>query len=254
MVSYFYGRVDHMQKLLGYVRCALDKYKMIEEGDRIAVAVSGGKDSVALLAALGMIRRFYPVHFTLTAITIDPCFGGTETDYSPIENLCKDMEIPYIIKRTELGTIIFETRKEKNPCSLCARMRRGLLHDTAKETGCNKIALGHHLDDAAETFMMNLFSGGRISCFSPVSYLSRKDLYMIRPLVLARESIITSAAERNNLPVVKSRCPADGVTHRQKMKDFLVSMEKDYPGIQEKIVSAMTFADIDRWGETNSST
>lgn len=209
-----------MQKLLGYVRCALDKYKMIEEGDRIAVAVSGGKDSVALLAALGAIRRFYPINFSLTAITIDPCFNKQETDYSPIEKLCEEMEIPYIIKRTELGTIIFETRKEKNPCSLCARMRRGLLHDTAKEAGCNKIALGHHLDDAAETFMMNLFSGGRISCFSPVSYLSRKDLYMIRPLVLARESIISSAAERNNLPVVKSRCPADGVTHRQKMKDF----------------------------------
>lgn len=240
-----------MQKLLGYVRCALDKYKMIDEGDNIAVAVSGGKDSVALLAALGAIRRFYPIKFSLTAITIDPCFNGQETDYSPIEKLCEEMGIPYIIKRTELGTIIFETRKEKNPCSLCARMRRGLLHDTTKEAGCNKIALGHHLDDAAETFMMNLFSGGRISCFSPVSYLSRKELYMIRPLVLARESIITSAAERNNLPVVKSRCPADGVTHRQKMKDFLVSMEKDYPGIQEKIVSAMTFADIDRWGDIN---
>lgn len=240
-----------MQKLLGYVRCALDKYKMIDEGDNIAVAVSGGKDSVALLAALGAIRRFYPIKFSLTAITIDPCFNGQETDYSPIEKLCEEMEIPYIIKRTELGTIIFETRKEKNPCSLCARMRRGLLHDTTKEAGCNKIALGHHLDDAAETFMMNLFSGGRISCFSPVSYLSRKELYMIRPLVLARESIITSAAERNNLPVVKSRCPADGVTHRQKMKDFLVLMEKDYPGIQEKIVSAMTLADIDRWGDIN---
>ena len=182
-----------MQKLLGYVRCALDKYKMIDEGDNIAVAVSGGKDSVALLAALGAIRRFYPIKFSLTAITIDPCFNGQETDYSPIEKLCEEMEIPYIIKRTELGTIIFETRKEKNPCSLCARMRRGLLHDTTKEAGCNKIALGHHLDDAAETFMMNLFSGGRISCFSPVSYLSRKELYMIRPLVLARESIITSA-------------------------------------------------------------
>lgn len=240
-----------MQKLLGYVRCALDKYKMIDEGDSIAVAVSGGKDSVALLAALGAIRRFYPIKFSLTAITIDPCFNGQETDYSPIEKLCEEMGIPYIIKRTELGTIIFETRKEKNPCSLCARMRRGLLHDTAKEAGCNKIALGHHLDDAAETFMMNLFSGGRISCFSPVSYLSRKELYMIRPLVLARESIISSAAERNNLPVVKSRCPADGVTHRQKMKDFLVSMEKDYPSIQEKIVSAMTLADIDRWGDIN---
>lgn len=240
-----------MQKLLGYVRCTLDKYKMIEEGDRIAVAVSGGKDSVALLAALGAIRKFYPIKFSLTAITIDPCFNKQETDYSPIENLCEEMDIPYIIKRTELGTIIFETRKEKNPCSLCARMRRGLLHDTAKEAGCNKIALGHHLDDAAETFMMNLFSGGRISCFSPVSYLSRKDLYMIRPLVLARESIITSAAERNHLPVVKSMCPADGITHRQKMKDFLINLEKDYPGIQEKIVSAMTLADIDRWGDIN---
>lgn len=243
-----------MKQILSLMRAAVDKYNMIEENDVVAVGVSGGKDSLVLLQGLALLSSFYPKPFTVKAITADPMFFNQPGNYEEIEKLCQKLGVEYHLEPTELYHIIFETRKEKNPCSLCARMRRGLLHDTAKEAGCNKIALGHHLDDAAETFMMNLFSGGRISCFSPVSYLSRKDLYMIRPLVLARESIISSAAERNNLPVVKSRCPADGVTHRQKMKDFLVSMEKDYPGIQEKIVSAMTLADIDRWGDINQNT
>lgn len=236
-----------MQKLLGYVRCALDKYNMIDEGDRVAVAVSGGKDSMALLAAMAEIRRFYPKKFELIALSIDPCFFGKETDYGEIEKFCRERDIPYIIKRTELYTIIFETRKEKNPCSLCARMRRGLLHDSAKEAGCNKIALGHHLDDAAETFMMNLLNGGRLSSFSPVSYLSRKDLYMIRPLILARESIVESAAERNALPIIKSPCPADGSTNREDTKNLLKELEKKHPAVQEKIVSALGIAEIDGW-------
>ena len=147
---------------MSHMRSAMEKYNMITAGDRVAVGLSGGKDSTAMLVALANIRRFYPEPFELVAISLDPCFGGEETDFSPLQKLCEEIGVEYIIKRTELGKIIFETRNEKNPCSLCAKMRRGALHDAAKAAGCNKVALGHHMDDAAETFMMNLLNGGHI--------------------------------------------------------------------------------------------
>ena len=228
-----------MQKLLGYIRSAVQDYNMIENGDRIAVGLSGGKDSVALLTALAKLRSFYPKNFELVAITLDMRFGGEDTDYSAIENLCKSLDVPYVIRRTQLAEIIFDLRKESNPCSLCARMRRGILHDTAKENNCNKIALGHHLDDVAETFMMNLLRGGTVDCFSPVTYLSRKDLYMIRPMVYARESDCARAVRRGGLPVVKSKCPADGVTSREQAKQLLNSLEKEYGDVRTKILGAM---------------
>lgn len=236
-----------MQKLLSLIRAAVDKYNMIESGDKIAVCVSGGKDSVALLKCMAELRRFYPESFELCAVTLDPCFFGEYGDYSEIERLCKENSISYTVKRTDLYNVIFETRKEKNPCSLCARMRRGLLHDTAKELACNKIALGHHMDDAAETFLMNLFSGGRAECFSPVSYLSRKDLYMVRPLIFAYESDIERVVRRENLPIVKSNCPADENTHREEMKQLLKELEKKYPAIRQKIVGAMQAGNISNW-------
>lgn len=236
-----------MQKLLSLVRAAAEKYNMIENGDRIAVCVSGGKDSVALLKCMAELRRFYPKSFEICAITLDPCFFGTEGDYSAIEKLCSENGIPYTVKRTDLYNVIFETRKEKNPCSLCARMRRGLLHDTAKELGCNKIALGHHTDDAAETFLMNLFSGGRAECFSPVSYLSRKDLYMIRPLIFAYESDIERVVRKENLPIVKSNCPADENTHREKTKMLIRELEKKYPALRQKLIGAMQTGNISGW-------
>lgn len=236
-----------MQKLLSLVRAAAEKYNMIENGDRIAVCVSGGKDSVALLKCMAELRRFYPKSFEICAITLDPCFFGTEGDYSDIEKLCSENNIAYTVKRTDLYNVIFETRKEKNPCSLCARMRRGLLHDTAKELGCNKIALGHHLDDAAETFLMNLFSGGRAECFSPVSYLSRKDLYMIRPLIFAYESDIERVVRKDNLPIVKSNCPADENTHREETKMLLRELEKKYPALRQKLIGAMQTGNISGW-------
>lgn len=236
-----------MQKLLSLVRAAIDKYNMIEDGDRIAVCVSGGKDSVVLLKCMAELGRFYPKSFELCAVTLDPCFFGEYGDYSEIERLCVEKNIPYTVKRTDLYNVIFETRKEKNPCSLCARMRRGLLHDTAKELACNKIALGHHMDDAAETFLMNLFSGGRAECFSPVSYLSRKDLYMIRPLIFAYESDIERVVRKENLPIVKSNCPADENTHREEMKQLLKELEKKYPAIRQKIVGAMQAGNISNW-------
>ena len=236
-----------MKKLLSLTRAAVDKYNMIEAGDKIAVGVSGGKDSLALLYALAKLRDFYPKPFSLVAITLDYQFNGIAEDYTAIEALCKKLQVEYIVRRTNLWEVIFKTRKEKNPCSLCAKMRRGLLHDTAVANGCNKVALGHHLDDAAETFLMNLLNGGKIGCFSPVSYLSNKKLYLIRPLIFAYEKDVAAAARRANLPVVKSRCPMDKVSNRQNMKELLKALEKDNPAVRKKIIGALERSHIDKW-------
>ncbi len=228
-----------MQKLLSYMRSACQQYDMIKDGDRIAIGVSGGKDSMALLAGMADLRRFYPAKFEIVAITLDPRFGGVDADYSEISKFCEEHNIEYIIKRTQLAEVIFDIRKESNPCSLCARMRRGALHDASIEAGCNKIALGHHLDDLAETFIMNLFNGGTLDCFMPVTYLSRKDIHMIRPMIFARESDCARVCRKCNLPTVKSNCPADGTTERQEVKEMLSSFEKKYGDIRGKILGAM---------------
>lgn len=238
-----------MKQLMSLARCAMEKFGMVSAGDRIAVGVSGGKDSVALLCALAELQRFYPEPFSVTALTLDPCFGGEEADYSALGELCRRLRVPLVIRRSELGTVIFENRKEKNPCSLCARMRRGILHDMAKAAGCNKIALGHHADDAAETFLMNLLSGGTLGCFSPVTYLSRKDITLIRPLIFAREKEIARAVRRCRLPVVKSACPADGCTRREEMKSLIASLSGEYGDAAEKITGAMQRAGLSGWGE-----
>lgn len=236
-----------MQKLLSLVRAAVDKYNMIDNGDIIGVCVSGGKDSVAMLACLISLKRFYPKNFTLKAIIIDPQFYGKMSDYGPVEEIFKENSIEYKIVRSELYKIIFEDRKETNPCSLCARMRRGLLHDTAKEMGCNKIALGHHSDDAVETFIMNLFGNGRAECFSPVSYLSRKDLYMIRPMIFSTEKDISKVVSKEKLPVVKSLCPVDEKTNREATKQLIASLENQYDGIGKRIIGAMERGNISGW-------
>lgn len=198
-----------------------------------------GKDSVVLLRGLWLLRKFIGIEYELTAVTLDPGFDGVDGDYSPIADMCDEMQIPYLLKRTQIGEIIFDVRKESSPCSLCARMRRGALHDAALEAGCNKIALGHHYDDAVETFMMNLFHEGRIGCFSPKSYLSRKELWMIRPMVFAPEKDVRRAAVKNGLPIVKSKCPADGNTSRQKMKEFLYQLDKENDGLKFRVFGAM---------------
>lgn len=226
------------------MRAACQQYEMIKEGDRIAIGVSGGKDSIALLAGMANLRRFYPEKFEIVAITLDPRFGGTDADYSEVEELCKKLDVEYIIKRTQLAEVIFDIRKESNPCSLCARMRRGALHDAAKAANCNKIALGHHLDDLAETFIMNLFNGGTLDCFMPVTYLSRKDIYMIRPMIFARESDCARVVRKENLPIVKSKCPADGNTERQEVKEMLSALEKKYGDVRSKILGAMQRKEI----------
>lgn len=234
-----------MQKLMSYMRSAMERYEMVRGGDRLAVGLSGGKDSVALLYALARMRLFYPESYELCAVSLDLCFGGVETDYGALERLCEEIDVPYIIKRTQIGQIVFDARGETNPCSLCARMRRGALHDAVRAAGCNKLALGHHMDDAVETFVMNLLNEARVGCFSPVTYLSRKDLYMIRPMLFARESDCARVVRREGLPVVKSRCPADGCTERQKTKALLDSLEKDYPDVRYKLLGAMQRGHID---------
>lgn len=229
------------------IRAAMEKYNMIEDGDRIAVGLSGGKDSVALLAALAEMRRFYPKKFDVIAITVDMRFDNTDTDFSLLEEFCKRIDVPFVVKRTELADIIFNIRKESNPCSLCAKMRRGILHDVAVENGCNKVALGHHMDDAVETFFMNLLKGGNISSFFPVTYMSRKDLYIIRPMVLASESLVAGAVKHSDLPVVKSKCPMDKTSEREKTKELVKMLNKEYPQLREKVIGALQRRGLDNW-------
>lgn len=238
-----------MRRILSRTRAAVDDYKMIKNGDKIAVGVSGGKDSVMLLKVLCELKRFYPEKFDVVAITLDMRFDNKDGDFSKISQMCEEYGIEYVIKSTELYEIIFNIRKESSPCSLCARMRRGILHDTAKELGCNKIALGHHLDDAAETFMMNLLIESRVGCFSPVTYLSRKDITMIRPLVYIREREIEQAVTRLDLPIVKSLCPANENTKREDAKNLLKTLSTEYGDVPEKIVGAMQRGEVSNWGK-----
>lgn len=236
-----------MQRLEGLMRKAIQEYKMIEPGDRICVGVSGGKDSVALTVGLAHLRRYLNIPFEVVAVSLDPQFGGKATDYAPLEELFAKLEAPFEIRRSNIGAVVFDVRKEPNPCALCAKMRRGLLHDTAKELDCNKVALGHHLDDAIETFYMNLWGEGRLGCFSPVTYLSRKDLTMIRPMILATENDVRRAVKHESLPVVKSACPADGATRRQEMKEYVADMCRKDRAFRQKMLGAMQGADLDGW-------
>ncbi len=236
-----------IQHILSHTRKAIEEYDMIKNGDRIAVGISGGKDSLALLCALAKLKVFLEKDFSLVAITID--MGFEKADFSKIATLCQELDVEYHIIPTQIYEIIFNVRKEKSPCSLCSRMRRGALHDAAKEFNCNKIALGHHYDDVVETFMLNLFFEGRIGCFSPITYLSRKDLTMIRPLIYTHEKEIKSFAEKENLPIYKSPCPADGHTERAKMKEMLEPFDKAHPGLYHRILGAIQRSEIDGFHE-----
>lgn len=208
-----------MRKILSGMRRAIQDYNMIQPHDKIAVGVSGGKDSLALLCALADYRSFSEVPFEVMGVTLDMGFEGT--DFSPIADLCEKIGVEYILKKTDIAEILFDIRKEKNPCSLCAKMRRGAVNDLATEYGCKKVALGHHNEDVIETFFLSLFYEGRLNCFSPITYLSRKDIHVIRPLIYVAEGDIKGFAKRTNLPVVHNPCPMDGVSKRQDMKDFI---------------------------------
>ena len=236
----------NVRRLLSRVRRAVDDYQMIDDGDKIAVGVSGGKDSLALLIALSELRRFYPKPFEVVAITVD--MGVEGGDFSSLEAFYEALGVPYKIVKTNLAEIIFDTRKESNPCSLCARMRRGILHDTAKEFCCNKLALGHHHDDVLETFMMNLCNEGRLGTFSPVTYLDRKDITVIRPFVLTKESEIIGFCSHNAVPVVKSLCPEDKVTDREFYKGLLNDLESRREGLRHRMFTALIKADLSGYG------
>ena len=236
-----------LRRVLSYVRRAADDYQMIEEGDRIAVGISGGKDSLTLLAGLAGMRRFYPKKYEVVAITVD--MGFEESDWSGVEALCRELDVPYHIVKTDIYNIIFNIRKEKSPCALCSKMRRGVLHNTAKDLGCNVVALGHHQDDVIDTFMLNLFYEGRLGCFSPVTYLDRTDVTVIRPLIYAPEKDIRYFASWAELPVVESRCPADGETERESMKKLLADLEYNNKGLRHRIFGAMQKAGLDGYVE-----
>ena len=235
--------MNETKRILSFVRRAVDDYNMIEEGDRIAVGISGGKDSLTLLAAMARLRLFYPKKFEVVGITVDMGFEGS--DYSAIETFCRDLNVEYKIVKTEIAKIIFDVRKESNPCSLCAKMRRGSLHAAAVEAGCNKVALGHHYDDAVETFMMNLFFEGRLGCFSPTSYLSNRKITLIRPMIYAQEKDVKYFTRRQNLPVLTSLCPEDHATERENMKQLLKELEKGNEGLRHRIFHAMCKSNID---------
>lgn len=226
-----------MRKVLGCLRKAVQRFDMIQEGDRIAVGVSGGKDSLVLLHALHLYRHFSPVSYELEAVTLHMGLEGFDT--APLTAYCESIGVKHSIVMTQIGPIIFDIRKEKNPCSLCARMRRGALHDWMVENGCNKLALGHHSDDAIETLLMSLLYEGRFYTFQPVTYLSRKNVTSIRPLVYATEKDIIGAAKKAHLPVQKSPCPADQDSARQEAKQMLAELYKTHPHARERIMHAL---------------
>ncbi len=234
-----------MNRILSLTRRCVEDYNMIKPGDRIAVGISGGKDSLTLLASLAKLQEFYPVPFTVEAITLD--LGVPGMDFSPVGEFCKKLGVPYTILPTEIYHVIFEVRKEKNPCSMCAKMRRGSLNNAILDMGIRKIALGHHYDDAVETFFLSLFYEGRISCFQPVTYLDRTDVTQIRPLLYCGESLIRHTAERLDFPVVTNLCPADGYTKRQEMKELVAELELRYPGLKERVFGGMQRLPLLSW-------
>ena len=233
-----------MQKLLGLMRRCIDDYDMIQEGDRIAVGVSGGKDSLVLLQLLAYLRKFFNKSFTLEAITIDMGLG---MDYSGIAALCENLDVPYHIIKTEIAPIIFEHRKEKNPCSLCSKMRRGALNQAILDLGFNKLALGHHYDDAVETFVMSLIYEGRISCFQPVTDLDRTGIVQIRPMLYIHEGTVDHFSQRMALPVVENRCPVDKTTKREEIKALIYQLSRTYPDLKERIFGAMQRYPLAAW-------
>jgi len=234
-----------MKRILSYVRRAIEDYNMIEEGDRITIGVSGGKDSLTLLCALKELQRFYPKKFELEAITLD--MGFKDADFSKVQKMCEKIGVNYTVKPTNIAEIVFDIRKEKNPCSLCAKLRRGALHNAALELGCRKVALAHHFDDVLETFFLSLFFEGRINCFSPVTYLDKKDIYLIRPMIYTPEKDIKGLVKRMNFPVVFNPCPANGHTKRQYMKDLIRQLNKENKGLKKRIFGAIQQSEIDGW-------
>ena len=236
-----------LQKILSHVRRCCEDYEMIKPGDRVAVGVSGGKDSLVLLSALAAMRRFYPVPYEVEAVTIDPGIDGM--DFTPVSRLCETLGVPHTVVKTRLKEIIFDIRRESNPCSLCAKMRRGALPDAALARDCRVIALGHNRDDAVETLLLSEIYEGRISCFLPVTYLDRKDVTVIRPMMYAPEKLVRACARSMALPVVENPCPANGNTKRQYVKELLRTLDRESPGLEERLFGAMQRLPLEGWAK-----
>lgn len=231
----------------GYIRRCADDYDMLNKGDRVAVGVSGGKDSLALLAALSHLRGYHPSGFELSAVTVDMGFPGM--DFTPVKELCRRLEVPYRIIKTDIREIVFDVRQEENPCSLCSKMRRGALNDAIKAMGCSKLALGHHFDDAVETFLMSLVFEGRLSCFKPVTYMSRAGVTQIRPMLYLGEGSVENLAARLKLPVVPTTCPEDKESKRAEVKQLIAALSRQYPDLRSKVFGAMQRLPLDGWGK-----
>lgn len=234
-----------LQQVLSYTRKAVDDYHMIQEGDRIAIGISGGKDSLTLLYALHGLQRFYPKPFTIQAVTVDLGFDNLKLDQ--IKALCASLSVPYTIVETDIAKIIFEDRKESNPCSLCAKMRKGALNEAIKREGCNKVAYAHHKDDVVETMLLSLIFEGRFHTFSPVTYLDRMDLTVIRPLMYMNEMDVIGFVHKYDVPVVKSPCPADGHTKREYVKTLLKQLNQENPGVKERMFTAVQTGTLEGW-------
>lgn len=236
-----------LQQVLSFTRRAVDDYHMIQAGDKIAIGISGGKDSLTLLYALHGLKRFYPKPFEIHAVTVDLGFGNQ--DFTRIQALCHELGVPYTIIKTEIADIIFEQRKEANPCSLCAKMRKGALNEAMKAVGCNKIAYAHHKDDIIETFLMSLIYEGRIHTFSPITYLDRMDVTVIRPLMYMKEVDVIGFVNKHELPVAKSPCPVDGYTKREYIKQLLARLNQENPGVKERMFTAIQNQNLEGWPE-----
>ncbi len=234
-----------MQKILSYLRKAVEDFHMIEEGDKIAVGLSGGKDSITLLSSLKALKRFYPKNFDLIAISVNP--GFEFFDSSILEKICEELEVPLFIEESHIKEIVFDIRKEINPCSLCANLRRGILNTTALREGCNKIALGHNEDDVLETFLLNLFYTGSISTFAPVSYMDRSKMTLIRPLIYTPEKEIRRFVKKQNIVIMPKNCPMDGVSKREDMKKMIKDLQVDIPHVRANLYGAIMRSHIKGW-------
>lgn len=234
-----------LQQLLSYTRRAVDDYEMIDEGDKIAIGISGGKDSLTLLYALHGLRRFYPKSFEIHAVTVD--LGFDNQDFDKIRTLCNEMNISYTVVKTDIADIVFRQRNESNPCSLCAKMRKGALNEEMKRLGCNKIAYAHHKDDMVETMLMSLIFEGRFHSFSPKTYLDRMDLTVIRPLMYVNEADVIGFVNKYDLPVAKSACPVDGYTKREYTKELLKKLTIENPGVKERMFTAILHGNMTGW-------
>ncbi len=237
----------NLRKLLSFVRKACDTYDMIEDGDKIGVGISGGKDSLTLLYALSELKRFYPKKFELEAITVS--LGFKNFDITPVKELCAKLDVNYTIVETDIAEVVFDIRKESNPCALCSKMRKGALNTEAKKLGVNKIALGHNKDDICQSFLMSLIYEGRIHTFAPVTYLDRMDLYSIRPLMFVPEAQVVNFVNNEGISVVKSPCPADGHTKREVMKQFIYENDLKFDSFCNKIFTAILGSDIKGYGK-----